>query len=63
MSSYLIAAPEALAAAAGDLSGIGESIRQATASAAPSTTGIAPAAADEVSLAVSRLFGSYFAPK
>ena len=59
MSSYLIAAPEALASASADLSGIGEAIREATAAAAPSTTGIVPPALDEVSAAITRLFGSY----
>ncbi|WP_172835061.1 PE family protein, partial [Mycobacterium gordonae] len=59
MSTYLIAAPEALAAASADVSGIGEAIRKATASWAPSTTGIAAAAADEVSAAIARLFGNY----
>ena len=48
MSSYLIAAPEALATASADLSGIGEAIKQATAGAAPSTTRIMPAAADRI---------------
>ena len=59
MSSFLIAAPEALASASADLSGIGEAIRDATSAAAPSTTGIVPAALDEVSAAISRLFGGY----
>ena len=59
MSSYLIAAPEALASASADLSGIGEAIREATSAAAPSTTGIVPAALDEVSAAITWLFGSY----
>jgi len=59
MSSYLIAAPEALASASADLSAIGEAIKEATAAAAPSTTGIVPAAFDEVSAAITRLFGSY----
>ncbi|OBK46757.1 PE family protein, partial [Mycobacterium sp. 1081908.1] len=59
MSAFLIAAPEALAAASADLSGIGEAIKEATASWAPPTTGIAPAAADEVSAAIARLFGNY----
>ena len=61
MSSFLIAAPEALAAASADLSGIGEAIRAARASAAPATTVIAPAAADEVSAAITRLLGDYAA--
>ncbi len=59
MSTFLIAAPEVLAAASADLSGIGEAIRAARASAAPSTTGIVAAAADEVSGAIARLFGGY----
>ncbi|WP_264892713.1 PE family protein, partial [Mycobacterium kiyosense] len=59
MSTFLIAAPEALAAASADLNGIAESIRRATASAAPSTTQIAAAAADEVSAAIAQMFGGY----
>jgi hypothetical protein len=61
MSSFLIAAPEALALASADLSGIGEAIREARASAAPATTVIAPAAADEVSAAITRVLGNYAA--
>jgi hypothetical protein len=49
MSSYVIAAPEAIALASGDLTGIGEAIKEATAAAAPSTTGFVAAAGDEVS--------------
>ena len=59
MSTYLITAPEALTAASADLSGIGEAIRKATAAWAPPTTGVAAAAADEVSGAIARLFGNY----
>lgn len=59
MSSYVIAAPEALAVAAGDLTGIGEAIKGAAAAAAPSTTAIVAAAGDEVSAAIANLFGSY----
>jgi hypothetical protein len=59
VSSYLVAAPEALATASADLSGVGEAIREATSAAAQSTTGIVPPALDEVSAAVSKLFGSY----
>jgi len=61
MSTFVIAATEALAAASADLSGIGEAVRDAGASAAPTITGIAPAAADEVSAAITRLFGNYAA--
>lgn len=59
MSSYVIAAPEAIALASGDLTGIGEAIKGAAAAAAPSTTGIIAAASDEVSAAIAGLFGSY----
>jgi hypothetical protein len=41
------------------LSGVGEAIEEATSTAAPSTTSIVPAAADEVSAAITRLFGTY----
>ncbi|WP_139825559.1 PE family protein, partial [Mycobacterium conspicuum] len=59
MSSSLFAAPAALASASSDLSGIGEAIREATAGAGASTTAIAAPAADEVSAAITELFGGY----
>uniref|UniRef100_UPI00389AC85E PE family protein n=1 Tax=Mycobacterium sp. HUMS_1102779 TaxID=3383487 RepID=UPI00389AC85E len=59
MPTVLIAQPEALAAASAELSGIGEAIGKATASWAPSTTNVAAAASDDVSVAVARLFGNY----
>ncbi|VBA44007.1 PE-PGRS family protein PE_PGRS26 [Mycobacterium innocens] len=59
MSSSVIAAPEAIAVASGDLTGIGEAIKGAAAAAAPSTTGIIAAAGDEVSAAIAGLFGGY----
>jgi PE family/Lipase (class 3) len=59
MSSYVIAAPEVIALASGDLSGIAEAIKEAAAAAAPATTGIAAAAEDEVSAAVSSFFHEY----
>jgi hypothetical protein len=59
MSSYVIAVPEAIAAVSGDLTGIEEAVKGASAAAAPSTTGIAAAAADEVSTAIASFFGSY----
>ncbi len=59
MSSYLTAAPAAFAAASRDLTGIGEAIREASAAAAPPTTGVAAATADEVSAAIASFFGSY----
>ena len=57
--SFLIAAPEALAAASEHLSGIGSSIQEATSAAAPSTTSVVAAAEDEISAAISKLFGGY----
>ncbi|GAB3028569.1 PE domain-containing protein [Mycobacterium bourgelatii] len=57
--SYVITAPEALAAAAGELAALGETIKGAAAAAASSTTGIAAAAADEVSTAIASLLGGY----
>jgi len=59
MSSYVITAPSALAVASGDLAGIGDAIKVASATAAPATTGITTAAEDEVSVAVAKVFGSY----
>src|SRR3954462_13388719 len=61
MSTFLITAPEFLASASSDLSGIGEALREASAAAVPSTTGIMPAALDEVSGAIAQLFGSHAA--
>src|ERR1700744_4702537 len=57
--SYVIAAPDVIAAAATDLADIGSTIKAATADAALPTTGVAAAAADEVSAAVAVLFGSH----
>src|ERR1700761_3931087 len=59
MSSFLSATPEALASASADLGKIGDTLRQATSLAGPSTAEIVPLAGDEVSTAVSKLFGSY----
>ncbi|MCQ4365225.1 PE family protein, partial [Mycobacterium gordonae] len=57
--SYLIASPDALAAAAADLSGIGSSLSEAHAAALAPTTRILAAAQDEVSAAIATLFGGY----
>ncbi|WP_242660952.1 PE family protein, partial [Mycobacterium alsense] len=59
MSPYVIAAPEALAAASSDLASIRETILSAAAGAAPATTSLLPAAQDEISRAVSKVFGAY----
>ncbi|MCV7379469.1 PE family protein [Mycobacterium alsense] len=58
MSTSLIAAPDALVAASADLSGIGEALGEAMASAGPATTNVASIAADEVSAAVAQVFGT-----
>lgn len=47
--SFVTTQPEALAAAAGSLSGIGGAMAAQNAAAAAPTTGVVPAAADEVS--------------
>ena len=57
--SYVFASPELIAAASGDLTGIGSAIREANAAAAGSTTQVVAAAQDEVSAAIARLFGGY----
>ena len=59
MSSFVIATPEALAQASGDLAGIGEAIHGASAAAAQSTIGIVAAADDEVSAAIANFFGGF----
>ena len=58
-ASFVVMAPETVTAAAGSLAGIGSTLEQATAAAAGPATGIATAAADEVSIAVPQLFGTY----
>ncbi|MCV7079195.1 PE family protein, partial [Mycobacterium szulgai] len=57
--SFLITAPETLAAAATDLARIGSSISSANAAAAFPTTAVVAAAADEISTAVAALFGTH----
>lgn len=57
--SFVFAAPELVTDAAGALSAIGSSLGEATATAAGPTTSLATAAADEVSLGISELFGNY----
>ena len=47
--SFVTTQPEALTAAAGNLSGIGSAVAAQNAAAAAPTTGVVPAAADEVS--------------
>ena len=57
--SFVVTAPEVVTSAAENLAGIGSSLGEATAAAAAPTTGIATAAADEVSAAISQVFGTY----
>lgn len=47
--SFVTTQPEALAAASADLAGIGSAMSAQNAAAAPPTTGVVPAAADDVS--------------
>ncbi|WP_156690565.1 PE family protein, partial [Mycobacterium sp. Marseille-P9652] len=57
--SFVIASPDSVAAAAADVARIGQTLRGARSAAAVSTTSLMPAAADEVSAAISGLFGGY----
>lgn len=54
--SFVVTIPEALAAVATDLAGIGSTIGTANAAAAVPTTTVLAAAADEVSAAMAALF-------
>ncbi|OBI05517.1 PPE family protein, SVP subgroup [Mycobacterium scrofulaceum] len=57
--SFLITQPEALLYAAGKLETLGSALTAESAAAAPATTAIAPAAADEVSALQAALFTAY----
>lgn len=57
--SFVIADPEMVTAAAADLAGIRSTLGAAVEAAAGPTTGVAAAAADEVSAAIAHLFGAY----
>src|SRR6202012_5271700 len=57
--SFVIAAPDLVQSAAQDLAGIHASLAEAAATVAAPTTGVVPAAADEVSAAISSLFGNF----
>ncbi|SOJ55624.1 PE-PGRS family protein PE_PGRS26 [Mycobacterium simulans] len=57
--SYLAAVPEALAAAAADLTSIGSAVNEASGAAAGSTTGILAAGADEVSVMIAALLSEH----
>jgi hypothetical protein len=57
--SYLIAAPEYLAAAATDLSNIGTALGDANSAALGPVSSVLPAGADEVSASIAVLFGAH----
>jgi len=57
--SYVIAAPEMLAAAAADLATIDSSLSAAHTAAATPTVALVPAAADEVSASIAHLFSRH----
>ncbi len=57
--SFLVTAPEILAAAATDLDGIGAAIGAANAAAAAPTTAVLAAGADEISAAMASLFTAH----
>ncbi|WP_082277319.1 PE family protein, partial [Mycobacterium ostraviense] len=57
--SFVIAAPGALLAAANDLAGIRSAISAANLAAAPPTTGVLAAGADEVSTGIAGIFGAH----
>jgi hypothetical protein len=57
--SFVSTQPEALTAAAGTLQGIGSSMSAQNAAAAAPTTGVVPAAADEVSALTAAQFATH----
>jgi hypothetical protein len=59
--SFVTTQPELLAAAAGQLQGIGAVMTAQNAAAAAPTTGVVPAAADEVSALTATQFGAHAA--
>jgi hypothetical protein len=57
--SFVTTQPQMLSAAAGDLHGIGSVVSAANTAAAGPTTGVVPAAADEVSALTAAQFGAH----
>ena len=57
--SYVLAEPQALASVAADIDELGSTITAANGDAAVPISGLAAAAADEVSEAIAKLFGAY----
>ena len=59
--SIVIAAPELINTTATDLANIGSNLSEAHTAAAAATTGVIPAAADEVSASIAQLFSQHAA--
>jgi PE family len=59
LSPFVTAHPELLSSAAGDLAGIGSAMSAANQAAAAPTTGVVPAAADEVSALTAAQFAAH----
>src|SRR6516162_9959583 len=57
--AYVLTQPQVMETAAADVAAIGTTINDSTAAAAGRTTGVAAAAADEVSASVADLFNAY----
>ena len=57
--SFVVAVPETIQVAAQDLAGIRSVLAEAITTMAPPTTGVVPAAGDEVSAAVAATFGNF----
>jgi predicted DNA-binding transcriptional regulator YafY len=57
--SFMTTQPEALAAAAGTLQGIGSTLNAQNAAAEAATTGVVPAAADQVSALTAAQFAAH----
>ena len=57
--SFVVAVPDLVQGAAQDLAGIQASLSEAAATIAGPTTGVMPAAADEVSAAIAAMFGNF----
>jgi PE family len=57
--SFVTTQPEALTAAAANLAGLGSAMSTQNAAAAPPTTGVVPAAADEVSALTAAQFAAH----
>ncbi len=57
--SFVLTTPESIQVAAQGLAGVGDTVAEATTSAASRTTGVMAAAGDEVSAGIAAVFGAY----